>query len=279
MKFTPLSISYASAITLHVGVLVGVTWYMSIDSEQASMPDRPSVTVSFQGLSGEVESKFAENTEISEPVDSPRSISSDIDLSQESVIKAFPLKTIAEPEVRVDAKKKLKTIEGPFLKVAKVHTLQKVFSKPVMEKKKSPEQQVKPSQRQESVPIQQVSIAPKLPAQEEVRALVGSAHSTEEEQLSRKVANVTPAGFIHLPKPLYPRIARRRAQEGIVRLSVTIDMQGKASAISVLESSGHTRLDESAIKALEKAKFYPAKKGEQLITTTKKVSIRFDLDE
>ena len=271
--------SYASAITLHVGVLVGATWYMSMHSEQTTAPDRPSVTVSFKGLSGEVVAMSAENSENLNPADFSQPFFPEIDLSQESTVTPVPSKTIINNEDRVDDEKGLKTVEEPSQKIAKVVGPQKVLPTPVVEKKKSPKQQVKSSQKQEPVPKQQVAIAPKLPTQEEVTALVGSSQSIDGEKHNRNETKLIPAGFIHLPDPVYPRMSRRRAQEGTVRLSVTIDTQGKASAISVLESSGHTRLDESAIKALAKAKFYPAKKGEQLITTTKKVSIRFDLDE
>jgi protein TonB len=58
--------------------------------------------------------------------------------------------------------------------------------------------------------------------------------------------------------PIYPRISRRRGEEGIVMLSIDVSASGKGSNIQVIQSSGHTRLDKAAIKALEKADFTPA---------------------
>lgn len=58
--------------------------------------------------------------------------------------------------------------------------------------------------------------------------------------------------------PVYPGIARRRGEEGIVVLSVDVSASGEGSNILIVQSSGHSRLDKAAIKALGKARFSPA---------------------
>jgi len=58
--------------------------------------------------------------------------------------------------------------------------------------------------------------------------------------------------------PLYPRISRRRGEEGIVILSIDVSTFGQGSNIQIVHSSGHSRLDKAAIKAIEKAQFSPA---------------------
>src|SRR5690606_5009584 len=59
------------------------------------------------------------------------------------------------------------------------------------------------------------------------------------------------------PTPQYPRASERMREQGRVVLRVLISPQGEVSDVKVQSSSGHKRLDNSAIKAVKQARFKP----------------------
>ncbi len=56
------------------------------------------------------------------------------------------------------------------------------------------------------------------------------------------------------PPPEYPLFSRRRKEEGIVRLLLTI-RSGRVADASIASGSGSSRLDEAALKAVKKWRF------------------------
>jgi len=88
-----------------------------------------------------------------------------------------------------------------------------------------------------------------------------------------------PAVTMNLPEPSYPRVCRRRGQEGTVVLSVDIGVDGKPGKISVADTSGFTRLDRAAADALRRAVFNPARKGTVPMESTKRVAFTFRLED
>jgi len=62
------------------------------------------------------------------------------------------------------------------------------------------------------------------------------------------------------PPPIYPRAARRNGAEGRTLLLADISVKGKAKSVSLLSSSGHTLLDQAAIKAVKKWTFIVARR-------------------
>ncbi|MFC6669842.1 energy transducer TonB [Marinobacterium aestuariivivens] len=56
----------------------------------------------------------------------------------------------------------------------------------------------------------------------------------------------------------YPVAARRRGEEGIVKLFFVLDRNGEIEEYRISESSGHRRLDEAVIRMLESARPLPA---------------------
>ena len=60
------------------------------------------------------------------------------------------------------------------------------------------------------------------------------------------------------PAPRYPYLSRSREEEGKVILRVHVDKQGRASRIETIQSSGHSRLDKAARKAVKNWTFIPA---------------------
>ena len=60
------------------------------------------------------------------------------------------------------------------------------------------------------------------------------------------------------PAPRYPYLSRSREEEGKVILQVYVNKKGRASRIETIQSSGHSRLDKAARKAVENWTFIPA---------------------
>jgi protein TonB len=80
------------------------------------------------------------------------------------------------------------------------------------------------------------------------------------------------------PKPKYPAIARSRGWQGQVLLRVKVSAEGRSEAVTLHRSSGHDVLDESAIAAVEKWQFVPAKRGATAVACSVIVPIIFTLN-
>lgn len=87
------------------------------------------------------------------------------------------------------------------------------------------------------------------------------------------------AGYLKNPAPAYPREAAERGQEGIVMLSVSVDRSGKPQKIEVRKSSGHSLLDEAALKTVKKWKFRPGRIGFLSAESELLIPIRFQLKD
>lgn len=54
-------------------------------------------------------------------------------------------------------------------------------------------------------------------------------------------------------KQHYPRRSRRRGEEGTVTVRFVIEHDGRITGVSIIDSSGHSRLDQAAIETLRRA--------------------------
>jgi protein TonB len=68
---------------------------------------------------------------------------------------------------------------------------------------------------------------------------------------------VTEVAYVEAPRPRYPPESRRSGEEGLVVLRVLINELGRAARIEIERSSGHSRLDEAARLAVQRARFRP----------------------
>lgn len=89
----------------------------------------------------------------------------------------------------------------------------------------------------------------------------------------------SPARAAKAERPHYPHVARKNGWEGTVFLRVTINADGTVRSIKTQKSSGHSILDESALRTVKQWRFEPAKDGEFPIPVTVDLPIRFDLNE
>lgn len=87
-----------------------------------------------------------------------------------------------------------------------------------------------------------------------------------------------PSGTANRP-PAYPWLARVAGWEGTVVLRVTIEGDGRPSAVMVATSSGYALLDAAAKDAIARWTFLPATRGGRPVRSTVNVPVRFRLTE
>lgn len=85
------------------------------------------------------------------------------------------------------------------------------------------------------------------------------------------------ADYLNNPAPPYPALSRRLGEEGRVVLRVFVDEGGAPAQVQIRTSSGHERLDGTALETVRKWKFVPARRGSQAIGAWVLVPISFNL--
>ena len=80
-------------------------------------------------------------------------------------------------------------------------------------------------------------------------------------------------------QPQYPRISQRRNEEGNVVLAIEVKASGRPGKISVAQSSGYKRLDDAAVKAVQRATFTPARKFGRPVDSQTEITITFKLTD
>ena len=85
------------------------------------------------------------------------------------------------------------------------------------------------------------------------------------------------AGLSTNRPPVYPPLAQRRGEEGLVLLRVAVSADGQASSVTVLRGSGHESLDEAAMAAVRKWQFVPATRNNTAIAALADVPVDFKL--
>ena len=79
-------------------------------------------------------------------------------------------------------------------------------------------------------------------------------------------------------KPRYPESARRQGVEGTVLLKVRVTEQGRVEAVQLERSTGHQDLDQSAIEAVRRWHFEPARRGNQAMAVWALIPVTFKLE-
>ena len=80
------------------------------------------------------------------------------------------------------------------------------------------------------------------------------------------------------PAPRYPYKSRARGEQGKVILRVVVNRKGRADEVTVVESSGFSRLDKAATKAVRKWRFQPARNNGLTARGVVQVPISFVLE-
>lgn len=92
--------------------------------------------------------------------------------------------------------------------------------------------------------------------------------------------SIAHADYARNPSPAYPAIARRRAQQGTVTVSVLVGADGSVERAEVADSSGFDTLDDAALETVRSRwRFVPARYGGLAVESWVLVPIRFALVE
>jgi protein TonB len=92
--------------------------------------------------------------------------------------------------------------------------------------------------------------------------------------------SIAHADYARNPPPAYPAIARRRAQQGTVTVSVLVGADGSVERAEVADSSGFDTLDDAALETVRSRwRFVPARHGGLAVESWVLVPIRFALIE
>lgn len=89
---------------------------------------------------------------------------------------------------------------------------------------------------------------------------------------------VEAAPVLSNPPPRYPRLARRKGQQGRVVLRVAVSDGGTADSLSIVTSSGHATLDRAALEAVKNWRFEPARQNGRAVRSNVDVPVVFKLE-
>lgn len=163
----------------------------------------------------------------------------------------------------------------PIIKPVKVAKKVVIKPKEVVRKivpVENPEQPLVEATTEPVVEQQQAEVEEAAPIVEQKLAAKPAAAEEVIEQPQFGVA------YLNNPAPSYPRLSRRMGEEGRVLLKVLVSAEGAANLVSIEKSSGSTRLDQSALEAVKRWRFIPARKGGQTLSAYVLVPINFSLD-
>lgn len=85
------------------------------------------------------------------------------------------------------------------------------------------------------------------------------------------------ARYLQNPPPAYPPVSRKVREEGKVILRVFVSESGLPVEVDIRTSSGHPRLDDTAVDTVRRWRFVPARRGEQPVSAWVLVPISFTL--
>lgn len=118
--------------------------------------------------------------------------------------------------------------------------------------------------------------APAEPAPSPVPRVDRSADG-EREPAEAAPVFVEQIAYARFDPPPYPALSRRLGEQGLVLLQVLIDEEGRPVRVDVHRSSGYARLDQAALEAVRRARFYPHRQGERPRAAIALVPVRFEL--
>jgi len=80
---------------------------------------------------------------------------------------------------------------------------------------------------------------------------------------------------LHRQPPAYPRASLRRGESGEVVVAARVDTSGRPQDVTVARSSGHPALDRAAVRAVQRWRFEPARRGGQPVEGQVQVPVEF----
>ncbi|MET0321504.1 MAG: TonB family protein [Duganella sp.] len=125
-----------------------------------------------------------------------------------------------------------------------------------------------------------ITVAPPTPRTSEPSTPVATAPVSAPTPAPAAPAapkTITGVEYIRAPQPVYPNIARRMGESGVVLLRVLIGEKGQAEQVVIQKSSGSTNLDEAGRQAVLRALYKPYIEDGKAIPVYALVPINFQL--
>jgi protein TonB len=159
------------------------------------------------------------------------------------------------------------------------NTVKKPASKPVAKKPTATARHMQPTrQRTERVTTGADDRPHKKQAETGVQEVAAIPAATSANPGVHKAIITEPRFITHPEPPTYPRLARKRGQEGTVYLDIWINQEGQQEKIAVFESSGVAMLDRAALAAVQKWHFMPYKINGRAVESHIRIPVEFILD-
>ena len=153
---------------------------------------------------------------------------------------------------------------------------------PAPVEKPKPVRMEKPRQIEKPRPQQLVAEAPVTSPVEPVAPPPAPAPRIEAPTIAKPSGPVTLDAELALScpgrvPPAYPALSRRLGEEGKTVLRVELDAQGAVTAAKVASSSGHPRLDQAALDAVQQWRCTPARRDGHAVRAVAMQPFRFVL--
>ncbi len=105
--------------------------------------------------------------------------------------------------------------------------------------------------------VPHIELAPEAPSTTAITLASERAPPTHPAPTVGVPELVSEVEYVEPPRPGYPSVSRRLREQGLVVLRVLVDERGRAELLHVHRSSGHARLDQAAVEAVQRAEFRP----------------------
>ena len=114
-------------------------------------------------------------------------------------------------------------------------------------------------------------------SQETQNSISSSSSKNQVADSNITTSPVFDAQYLNNPSPIYPSNAKNNNIQGKVFLSVLVGVEGRAIEVKIANSSGYSILDNSALSAVRKWQFVPAKKNGEAVSATVIVPVEFKI--
>lgn len=189
----------------------------------------------------------------------------------------LPVETLPEPIMVSLLSEPQAAPQKPTPPPASIEKPQKPVKKPVKTPIRKPVvPAVKPASLPTAPPVEQASL-PATPTSSSAAESATKPASKNIDTQTFQSPNFN-AAYLNNPPPRYPSLSRRLGEQGLVLLHVEVTASGAASSVVLQTSSGSNRLDQAALEAVKKWQFVPAKRGEQSVSASVVVPVRFSIE-
>ena len=141
----------------------------------------------------------------------------------------------------------------------------------------APPEVPKPSPKADVTPVATPALAAPAPAA--AMATAPEARPAPAAPLPPKQITASAVRYLVPPQQVYPETSRRLGESGKVGLRVLVDEHGKAIEVQVTQSSGFSRLDQSAVSAMKAARFQPYLENGVARSVWAPATITYDLQD